>query len=86
MLVPSVGDGWLSSLDDHHFPHVLKAGVRGHQAVEWRLIVKTSSCNRYTHHIHTNTLVIIKSHLSFHNKGSVVRNVCILWNVGILFS
>ena len=54
MLVPSVGDGWLSSLDDHHFPHVLKAGVRGHQAVEWRLIVETSSCNRHTH-THTYT-------------------------------
>ncbi len=84
MLVPSVGDGWLPSLDDHQFPHVLKAGVRGHQAVEWWLIVKTSSCNRYTHtHTYTvsHALVIIQSHKSFHNKGSMVRNVCTLWNV-----
>ena len=87
MLVPCVGDGWLSSLDDHQFPHVLKAGVRGHQAVEWGLIIKRSSCNRYTHtHTHTHTWVIEWSHKRFHNKGSMVRSVCTQWNAGTLYS
>ena len=60
MLMPCVGDGWLSFLDDHQSLHVLKAGVRGHEAMERGLVVKRSSCNRYTHtHTHKVTEVYI---------------------------